>query len=107
MASEQEELNDIRLIESEIEQNINDITNSFKTKSIVVSKMSTRCGPSPERELTPLVERFISEPNKDFPSDKIKISTGTSPPPQSISTQVKMKIIFLLHYLNCLKISDL
>ena len=93
------------------------MTNSIKTQSNVVSKISTGCGPSPERETETLVENFreparvISESIEDPQSDKIKVSTGcgpspprdlpktnqsstgTSPPPQSISTQVLMKLI--------------
>lgn len=60
-------------------------------------KVSTGCGPSPDREIE---EIFANEkvetpmrsftPVRDVPSRASKVSIGTSPPPQSISTQVML-----------------
>lgn len=57
-------------------------------------KVSTGCGPSPDAEIE---EIFANESAKSFtplreiPSRSSKVSIGTSPPPQSTSTQVWVK----------------
>lgn len=57
-------------------------------------KVSTACGPSPDREIEELLrneanEKPISSMTREIPvRSSSKISIGTSPPPQSISTQV-------------------
>jgi len=67
-------------------------------------KVSTACGPSPDREIE---EIFSNEKSirvlspsvmRENPSRSSKVSIGTSPPPQTISTQVgkkKCRIIFI------------
>lgn len=59
-------------------------------------KKSTGCGPSPPKEIEPKktieMEKII-EPKAQIVSDKKgTTSTGTSPLPQSISTQVSLKL---------------
>lgn len=65
-------------------------------KSVLKSiTATTGCGPSPDREIE---EIFANEqiestsklftPLRDIPSRSSKVSIGTSPPPQSMSTQV-------------------
>lgn len=56
--------------------------------SVTSHKVSTACGPSPPRE----VKRKVST----------AVSTGTSPPPQSISTQVREWVDHAKS--NCLKL---
>ena len=60
-------------------------------------KVSTACGPSPDREIE---EIFSNEKSirvlspsvmRENPSRSSKVSIGTSPPPQTISTQVGKK----------------
>lgn len=59
-------------------------------------KISTGCGPSPPREIPSTITK----------EDNRKVSTGTSPPPQSISTQVnKNKHLTLFTEFNC-RLSD-
>lgn len=56
--------------------------------------VSTGCGPSPDREIEEIFanEKAASSspftPLREIPSRSSKVSIGTSPPPQSISTQV-------------------
>ncbi|CRK97753.1 CLUMA_CG011133, isoform A [Clunio marinus] len=64
---------------------------SFEEKVENKVKVSTGCGPSPDREIQ---EIFANEekletftPLREIPSRSSKVSIGTSPPPQSISTQ--------------------
>lgn len=47
------------------------------------TKISARCEPSPSKEIQ---KKTVTPPP---PPPKRTMSTGTSPPPQSISTQVK------------------
>lgn len=61
-------------------------------------KVSTGCGPSPDREIEEIFERELTEhslksftPLRDIPSRSSKVSIGTSPPPQTASTQVQTK----------------
>jgi hypothetical protein len=65
-------------------------------KAAVVVKVSSGCGPSPDREIE---EIFANEqpirsftPLREIPSRSSKVSIGTSPPPQSISTQVNFLV---------------
>lgn len=65
-------------------------------------KVSTACGPSPDREieeilsnektirvLSPALKATTSTKTREIPTGRSsKVSIGTSPPPQSISTQV-------------------
>jgi E3 ubiquitin-protein ligase RNF31 len=60
-------------------------------------KVSTACGPSPDREIE---EIFSNEKSirvlspsvmRENPSRSSKVSIGTSPPPQNMSTQVGKK----------------
>lgn len=57
-------------------------------------KVSTACGPSPDREIEELLrneahEKPISSVTREIPDrSSSRVSIGTSPPPQSISTQV-------------------
>jgi hypothetical protein len=57
-------------------------------------KVSTACGPSPDREIEELFSNEASAKpinvTSEVParSSKVSVSIGTSPPPQSISTQV-------------------
>lgn len=68
-------------------------------------KVSTACGPSPDREIEELLrneanEKPISSVTREIPvRSSSKISIGTSPPPQSISTQVRTisHFYFLFH----------
>ena len=62
------------------------------------AKVSTGCGPSPDREIEEIFanERFEHSmksftPLRDIPSRSSKVSIGTSPPPQAVSTQVQTK----------------
>lgn len=62
-------------------------------------KVSTGCGPSPDREIEEIF--FANEhmdhsmksftPLRDIPSRSSKVSIGTSPLPQTASTQVQIK----------------
>lgn len=61
--------------EVNVEQNIN-----RDSVQISEQKTSTRCVPSPSKEII----KKVTPP----PPPKRTMSTGTSPPPQSISTQV-------------------
>lgn len=58
-------------------------------------KVSTGCGPSPDREIEEIFANESHEqsmksftPLREIPSRSSKVSIGTSPPPQSTSTQV-------------------
>lgn len=68
--------------DANVEQNMNRDSQriSEKTNS---DKTSTRCEPSPQKEI---LKKVATTPP---PPPKRTMSTGTSPPPQSISTQVK------------------
>lgn len=65
-------------------------------KSVVqIIKVTTGCGPSPDREIEEIFANEQTEstsklftPLRDIPSRSSKVSIGTSPPPQSMSTQV-------------------
>lgn len=65
-------------------------------------KVSTGCGPSPDQEIEEIFANESHEksmksftPLREIPSRSSKVSIGTSPPPQSISTQVKnFKLVF-------------
>lgn len=71
-----------------------------KKETKTVEKVSTSCGTSPIKELEKNVQKSenVTEDNskkENKPEEnKRKISTGTSPPPQNMSTQVKIKINF-------------
>lgn len=58
-------------------------------------KVSTACGPSPDREIEELLrneanEKPITVVTREIPvRSSSRVSIGTSPPPQSISTQVR------------------
>lgn len=57
-------------------------------------KVSTACGTSPDREIEEFLrndanEKPISSMMREIPDRSSKVSIGTSPPPQSISTQVR------------------
>lgn len=86
--------------EAVIEENIDvpqgrELSPAKSDKNVKVS-VSTGCGPSPDREIE---EIFANERNvmpmksftplRDIPSRSSRVSIGTSPPPQSASTQVK------------------
>lgn len=66
-------------------------------------KVSTACGPSPDREIEELLSNEASAKpinmtsNVPARSSKVSVSIGTSPPPQSISTQV-INFFFTLHF---------
>jgi hypothetical protein len=65
-------------------------------------KVSTACGPSPDREIEELLrneahEKPISAVTREIPvRSSSKVSIGTSPPPQNISTQVREKLFFII-----------
>lgn len=65
---------------------------SFNTEEINTRKVSTGCGTSPPRELkgNDLQENIlVSEINETgLKNEVVVMSTGTSPPPQDMSTQV-------------------
>lgn len=81
--------------EEDLEEiNNDDVGNGGATEAI---KVSTGCGPSPDREIEEIFANEMVEtsmksftPVRDIPSRASKVSIGTSPPPQSISTQVKL-----------------
>lgn len=59
-------------------------------------KVSTGCGPSPDQEIEAIFANESHEqsmksftPLREIPSRSSKVSIGTSPPPQSTSTQVE------------------
>lgn len=61
-------------------------------------KVSTGCGPSPDREIEEIFANDFQEsstkaftPLREIPS-RSQVSIGTSPPPQDTSTQVRRKI---------------
>lgn len=105
--------NDFEITENEIQQNIEEISQSLKTfndsnqeippqhEEIANAKHSIACGPSPDREIEQIfaneADKMTHEspfvPVRDVQSRESKISIGTSPPPQSISTQVNKSII--------------
>lgn len=57
-------------------------------KSSNIQKISTGCGPSPPKEIKHYQNKKTSE----------SISTGTSPPPQSISTQVSLTLFIPFYF---------
>lgn len=141
MSESIDEFSDIRIIESEIQQNLDEMTKNVENMENIevpatTTTVSSGCGPSPERDFEPVTE--FSEPKvieiepkskeneqivKPIPkmaektkvstgcgpsppreliikSPTSKISTGTSPPPQTISTQVSKFKKFLLNTKN-------
>lgn len=75
---------------SEAEKDSEEINNDDGAGAAI--KVSTGCGPSPDREIEAIFANELVEtplksftPLRDVPS---RVSIGTSPPPQSISTQV-------------------
>jgi hypothetical protein len=67
-------------------------------------KVSTACGPSPDREIEELLSNEANAKPINMTTEvptrlsKVSVSIGTSPPPQSISTQV---MNYYLHFLDC------
>lgn len=90
---------EIERVEAESEKNFTKPMEEEKpveeVKSVKVS-VSTGCGPSPDREIEEIFanENAMEAPPKAFtplreiPGRSSRVSIGTSPPPQSISTQV-------------------
>lgn len=77
---------------SEAERDLEEINNDDAGATV---KVSTGCGPSPDREIEEIFANENAEPPlksftpvRDIPSRASMVSIGTSPPPQSISTQV-------------------
>lgn len=74
----------------------NSLSNTNEEKPIVEKsrKVSTGCGPSPPKEIVATgsgstnISRAASSSSINNISKPKKVSTGTSPPPQNISTQV-------------------
>lgn len=96
-----DEFTDSQQIEAVIEENVDDVPQGrefspAKSDKNVKVSVSTGCGPSPDREIE---EIFANERNvmpmksftplRDIPSRSSRVSIGTSPLPQSASTQVK------------------
>ena len=75
----------IESIEAEAEA----IANLREEKVEKQIKVSTACGPSPDREIEEILKNVESEKPITKARSSSKISIGTSPPPQSISTQVR------------------
>lgn len=66
-------------------------------------KVSTACGPSPDREIEEILsneasEKPISAVTSEILDRSEKVSIGTSPPPQSISTQVRKNFFLCSKY---------
>lgn len=86
---------DAEVIQSSGEQSNHSNLIKEEVRRIKNVKVSTGCGPSPDREIE---EIFANEnvevisksftPLREIPSRSSRVSIGTSPPPQSISTQV-------------------
>lgn len=97
---------------SEAEKDLEEINNDEAGATI---KVSTGCGPSPDREIEEIfANETVEPPSKSFtplrdePGRASKVSIGTSPPPQSISTQVMSPLsVFYLIYLTLLSQPDL
>lgn len=75
-------------------------------KSVKKIKVSTGCGPSPDREIEEILFNEHNEstpkaftPLRDIPSRSSKVSIGTSPPPQSMSTQVILRALIAFNLL--------
>lgn len=131
MSESIDEFNDIRIIESEIQQSLDEMTKNvenMETAEVQVQQkpttVSSGCGPSPERDIEPVtdpteqkveivkaieIEQVVEQKPVNQAPVKTKVSTGcgpsppreiitkspsfktskgTSPPPQTISTQV-------------------
>ena len=104
------------MMENEIQQNIEEMEKTLEESNRVNEvndfdadeyvKISTGCGPSPDREIEQIFNQNQITTTKtsagcgpsptlrEVLSRSSKISKGTSPPPQSISTQVLKYIIF-------------
>ena len=95
-----DEFSDSHQVEAVIEEKVDvpqgrELSPAKSDKNVKVS-VSTGCGPSPDREIE---EIFANERNvmpmksftplRDIPSRSSRVSIGTSPLPQSASTQVK------------------
>lgn len=102
------------MMENEIQQNIEEMEKTLEESNRVNEvndleedeyvRVSTGCGPSPDREIEEIFNQNQqatststattsagcgpSPPLREILSRSSKISKGTSPPPQSISTQV-------------------
>ena len=100
------------MMENEIQQNIEEMEKTLEESNRVNEindleedeyvRVSTGCGPSPDREIEEIFNQNqqttstattsagcgSSPPLREILSRSSKISKGTSPPPQSISTQV-------------------
>lgn len=113
----EDDFNDVKMMENEIQQNIeamektleesnrvNEVNDDLEEDEYV--RVSTGCGPSPDREIEEIFNQNQqattsktsagcgpSPPLRDILSRSSKISKGTSPPPQSISTQVLKSLI--------------
>ncbi|CAO1405758.1 unnamed protein product [Diamesa serratosioi] len=105
----EDDFNDVKMMENEIQQNIEEMEKTFEESNRVNEvndleeaefvRISTGCGPSPDREMEEIFNQIQattsktsagcgpSPPLREIPSRSSKISKGTSPPPQSISTQ--------------------
>lgn len=71
-------------------------------------KVSTACGPSPDREIEEIFSneksiRVLSPAvmRENQHSRSSKVSIGTSPPPQNMSTQVRKLLIFFITCSTC------
>lgn len=111
--------NDVKMMENEIQQNIEAMEKTLEESNRVNEvnddleededvRVSTGCGPSPDREIEEIFSQSQqattsttsagcgpSPPLREILSRSPKISKGTSPPPQSISTQVLKSLICL------------
>lgn len=100
------------MMENEIQQNIEEMEKTLEQSNRMNEvnvdleedeyvRVSTGCGPSPDREIEDIFNQNQqtttattsagygpSPPLREILSRSSKISKGTSPPPQSISTQV-------------------
>lgn len=88
------EIENIQGVDDETNDESFDVEKERETKV----KVSTGCGPSPDREIEEIFANDYTEhsrksftPIRDIPSRSSKVSIGTSPPPQTISTQVLLK----------------
>lgn len=95
-----EDVDKIEKEEAEVVRNSDEQSNLIKDeiKREMNVKVSTGCGPSPDREIEEIFANENIETTKPFtplreiPSRSSRVSIGTSPPPQSISTQVTTRL---------------
>jgi len=104
---QQQEVEAANVEQHEISVGVSEEDFAAEAATTTTTTASTACGPSPDREIEEIfasehpTDKSVFVPVREIPSRSSKVSIGTSPPPQSISTQVTntgSAIMRLQHY---------